>query len=99
MDQFLRTYKLSFRNVETGVVTYISSLHCAFEIEKNVDNKDKKNTGKVSITNLSRETTNLIGTRYGQLRLEVGYGDTLGVLVESDVVNVATKDNLRNIHW
>lgn len=88
--QFGRDYLLTFKNLQNGQVFQINDLRCEFDISLYVDNKDKTSEATISIYNLSRETVNALGDKYGQIRFDVGYAGNLQSVVEGDTINVKT---------
>lgn len=92
-DQWGREYRLTYKNLETGLVFDITGLRVEFDVELYVDQKEKTNRASVTVYNLKEETFKDMDTRVGYLVLRVGYKGNIATIAEGDIVSVATKRN------
>ena len=83
-----RIYSLIVGTAEDAVE--INNLQIKFDVVKTKSNKDKKNTAKVEIYNLSEERRKKLEQDFIQVSLKVGYAHTgLSTLFTGQVVNVS----------
>jgi len=83
--QYGRNYRLTVTDVD-GNSKEISGLHIEFEITKST--LSFPNLARISITNVSKDTLSFIQRKFNNVRLDVGYGEDIGLLFKGEIRNV-----------
>jgi hypothetical protein len=91
MKFFNRGYLLQIGDTDSGKGLAINELQVTFSVKKSVNNKEKQDTCKVSITNLSEESLTHTETAFSVASLFCGYGDELVRLFYGQVSKSSTE--------